>query len=134
MITTRHNKLMLVTASAERAQALKAAMDAIKTPTAKQFRARALMGGVQRVYPKHRAGQSTAEYVREYFARNRAPFAGTLGYLDGTLERYRAVAEKEHRSKTSLEFADRVIADFFQPLSTDDQYATTGDVLHEVMA
>ena len=124
----------LRTEVATRAQALKAAMDTIKIPTAKQARARALTGGVARVYPKHQPGMSTAEYVAEYYARNRPPFAGTSGYLDGTLERYRAVAEREYRSETSRKFADGVIAEFFQPLATGPQFARSGEVIEEVLA
>jgi hypothetical protein len=75
---------------------------ASKIPSVKQFRAAQMRRRDTRVYPKHLDGQSTRRYVEQYYAANASILGGM--YAD----------PKEQ------------VADFFWPLSNDEQYAITG--------
>ena len=121
MITKHYGKLSISAATEARHQAIKAMVDADKVPTCKQARARALMGGVSRQYPKFKNGMSTAEYVRQFAMLNAHQSGGGVVY---------------GRALSTYDIAREVnwIKDFFEPLSTLPQFAKTGEVIEEVMA
>ena len=88
---------------------------ASKVPTVRQARAKALMGGVSRKYPKFKDGMSTAEYVRAFAMLNTTQRGQFLSVAD--------IAREE-----------KAIAAFFAPLSTTPQFAPSDEVLEEVLA
>lgn len=92
----------------EKTQLLLERANKIKTP--KQFRAALNATKCVRQYPKHKDGQSTKRYVEQYYTFNANAFGGA--YAD----------------------SKELVADFFAPLSNDDQYAITGpEVIEEAI-
>ena len=94
---------------------------ASKVPTVRQARAKALMGGVSRKYPKFKDGMSTAEYVRAFAMLNTTQTGH--GIQRGQFLSVADIAREENRIK-----------DFFEPLSTLPQFASSDEVSEEALA
>ena len=88
---------------------------ASKVPTPKQARARALMGGVTRKYPRFKEGATAEQYAVDYYALNAEQFKGH------TVDRIRRDAATE------------MVKGFFQPLSTVSMFTPSGEVLEETI-
>lgn len=99
----------------ENAETVRAALvKASKVPTPKQARARALMGGCGREYPRFVEGTSVEKYVIDYNVLNAKNFLYVPAH-------------------TARKAAEESAADFFQPLSTHPMFTPSGEVLEETI-
>lgn len=87
---------------------------ASKVKSAKQFRAALQRCKDKREYPPHRPGMSTARYVKAYYSANANVFGGWVADVRMANER-----------------ATESLLDFFQPLSTNPQFAQDDTVTEE---
>lgn len=113
-----------VTAAPERMAALLAERASIKTPSVKQFRAKARAKADKRVYPRFLEGQSTAEYVAAYWRLNGGVMGLACGYNRRTGRREPLEGEVE-----------RLINGLYEPLSETPQHTPIEeDLVEEIEA
>lgn len=94
---------------------------ASKVPTPKQAHANALRGGVTRKYPKFAEGMCAADYVRQFTMLNaRQTGAG--------------IRSGPFLSTADIKREEEWMQGFFEPLSTNPQFAQADEAIEEVLA